>query len=69
MATIVPHLSWGLNWNQIVDAEGYCERNGWLNVLYVNNFFKQTEPVSWGWFVLSKKKYNKVYVAFVKLSH
>jgi len=45
VATIVPHLSWGLNWKQIEVAESFCEKNGWLNVLYVNNFFNQLEGV------------------------
>ena len=46
MATIVPHLSWGLNWKQVEVMESFCETNSWLNVLYVNNFFKQIEGVS-----------------------
>jgi hypothetical protein len=45
IATIVPHLSWGLNWKVVEEANSYCENNGWLNVLYVNNFFNQTHMV------------------------
>jgi hypothetical protein len=46
MATIVPHLSWGLYWDGVVGMEASCEKNGWLNVLYVNNFYRQDEQVS-----------------------
>jgi hypothetical protein len=45
MATIVPRLSWGLNWNLVEVSESYCEKNGWLNVLYLNNFINQQESV------------------------
>ena len=45
VATIIPHMSWGLNWFQIEYAESFCETNGWLNVVYLNNFIKQNESV------------------------
>jgi hypothetical protein len=46
MATIVPHLSWGLSWKNVVYAESFCEKNGWTNVIYLNNFLKQNESVN-----------------------
>jgi hypothetical protein len=46
MATIVPHLSWGLSWKNVELVESFCEKNGWINVLYLNNFLKQDEAVS-----------------------
>jgi hypothetical protein len=46
MATIVPYLSWGLSWKSVEIAESFCEKNGWINVLYLNNFLKQEETVN-----------------------
>jgi hypothetical protein len=46
VATIVPHLSWGLNWKQIEVTKSFCEKNGWLNVLYLNNFINQDQQVT-----------------------
>ncbi len=46
MATIVPHLSWGLSWRLTEVTETFCENNGWTNVIYLNNFLKQDEPVN-----------------------
>ncbi|XP_050294187.1 O-acyltransferase like protein-like [Anthonomus grandis grandis] len=50
-ATLLRHLGSGPNWHQFVTAEFLkCRKNGWLNILYINNWVDPQNmclPVTW----------------------
>ena len=43
---VVPYLSWGPLYSLNDDKASICKEFGWRNLLYINNFYPDSEVVS-----------------------